>query len=205
LKGTPGTASTSGSHRKRRPLRSLAIIMAAAAGTIALLGAPALADTGPNSPGAAQSAARITVRPADASGFVSVVEDRTGSCFDIPGGTSAPGTGVQEFHCHGGVNQKFLPQNLGNGFFLLQNKGNLLCLAAASNDPLARVVQVGCTFNDPRQWWQFQLVPQDPSHLWLASGLTGKCAQLDPDSAQDGSRIDVDACIFDNRMFWHFQ
>jgi hypothetical protein len=179
--------------------------MAALAGTIALMAVPALADTGQHSPGTAQPAARATVRPADASGFVSVVEDRTGNCFDIPNGDTRAGIGVQEFHCHGGVNQKFLPLNLSNGFFLLQNKGNLLCLAPASNTALARVIQVSCSPGAPGQWWQFQLVPEDPSHLWLASGFAGKCAQLDPDSARDGSLIDVNACIFDNRMFWHFQ
>jgi len=163
---------------------------------------------GPAGAASAAPSDNSVVQPAGIRGipFVAIVEDRTGSCIDLPRGNNTPGTGAQQFRCNNDTNQSFLPLNLGNGFFLLQNRANLLCLAATGDFLGSRIIQTGCatTGADPRQWWQLRAVPQDPARLWLASGLANKCAQLDPDTGQDGTPIDLGACAFDNRMFWHF-
>jgi hypothetical protein len=67
-------------------------------------------------------------------------------CLDIEGGSYSPGARVMQDSCHGGDNQQFLKENLGNGYYRLIAKHTRQCLdvEGASYSTGARLRQHPC-------------------------------------------------------------
>jgi hypothetical protein len=95
-------------------------------------------------------------------------------CLDVPGGSSAPGTRLQAFHCHGydnhGNPQRWLFINVGNGAYQIQNNGNHLCatamLQASSNPRYGFVTQQACGAY-AGQGWNIIPKPDNPDVTFL--------------------------------------
>src|SRR5437879_8091968 len=142
---------------KRRLMSAVGVFAAAAAAMLGLAGAAnASTATSPTSGHAA-------VVPA-AGIVVSIVQDRTLECIDMPNSGTNAGLRAQEWTCNGTGAQKFTTVNLGNGFFVLVNQNSGLCLEGVGNFAAAPVAQESRNSGIPGQQWQLTPVVGDPAH-----------------------------------------
>jgi hypothetical protein len=173
------------------------VVLASLAASVCLAG---VANAAPAAHAAADPGPRAAIPAAES--FFSIVEDRTGSCIDVPDRSTTDGARLQQFRCNNTVAQKFSATNLGNGFFLLPNQNSRLCVRPENNG-FSFIIQTLCRGDDPGQQWQLVADPQSPSNLFLQNALNF-CLQLNTDDNHDHTQLSSATCVNDNRMFWHF-
>jgi hypothetical protein len=104
----------------------------------------------------------VSVQPVPAIGLglvptYAIIAAHSGLCVDVPGGSTAPGTGIQQFSCHFGDNQRWvlLPTNATNQVVIVNvHSGLCLDIAGQSNADQARVVQQPFNQASPYQLWR---------------------------------------------------
>jgi hypothetical protein len=66
----------------------------------------------------------------------------SGKCLDVEGVSTAPGAGVQQWDCHGGPNQQFAIEPVGDHYRIrARHSGLYLDVAGASLENGARLTQ----------------------------------------------------------------
>jgi hypothetical protein len=123
-------------------------------------------------------------------------------CLDVPGGTSAVGTHLQIFHCHGyasnGAPQlfEFIYVGVNNYFgysdYWIVNKSSGLCLSVAIPHTLD-VTQDLCTA-DSRVEWEIHPSAFDPNGLDLVNEAAGMCMAVTNNSGQDHTAVGLMPC-----------
>jgi hypothetical protein len=91
----------------------------------------------------------------NAQGVYAFVNRASGKCLDVYGASRDDGTAAVQWHCHGGANQQWRPQQNGNGY-LLVNVNSGKCLGVQNANPAAgtQLVQWTCD-GSPAQTWTF--------------------------------------------------
>jgi hypothetical protein len=178
--------------KNRRALATLAAILS--------LGAIGVGLT--NSAQAAETKASGTAQVALSSDFIKIVNDHAGKCADVTNSSTAPGALIQEWDCTGAAAQAFRPIDLGNGFFQLVNRNSALCMVV-ENPTGDRAHQQFCNSAVTGQWWRWE-VANNTGALDLASGLSGQCLHLVPNTSKNGTAIATRACSStDSANLWH--
>ncbi|WP_180687231.1 family 43 glycosylhydrolase [Streptomyces gossypiisoli] len=126
--------------------------------------------------------------PAAASTTYTVVNRNSGKCLDAAGGSSADGANVQQYACHGGSNQRWRLENLGDDTHRLVNvaTGKVIDTADCSAADGA----------DLRQWsWlnntcqRFRFLATDSGYVRIVNQATGKVADVANCSMADGADV----------------
>ncbi|MBV7700197.1 family 43 glycosylhydrolase [Streptomyces sp. TRM70350] len=126
--------------------------------------------------------------PAAASTTYTVVNRNSGKCLDVAGGSSADGANVQQYACHGGSNQRWRLEDLGDDTHRLVNvaTGKVLDTANCSTADGA----------DLRQWsWlnntcqRFRFLATDSGHVRIVNQATGKVADVANCGTADGTDV----------------
>jgi hypothetical protein len=96
------------------------------------------------------------------SGTVQIVSVNNATCLDVFHDSTAAGTRVVQFPCHGGVNQQWRMESMASGFMRFVGLHSGMCLMP--HDPLnpsgSHLVQARCIegSNMNHQWWGLQAV-----------------------------------------------
>ncbi|WP_171112201.1 MULTISPECIES: family 43 glycosylhydrolase [unclassified Streptomyces] len=126
--------------------------------------------------------------PAAASTTYTVVNRNSGKCLDVAGGSSADGANVQQYACHGGINQRWRLEDLGDDTHRLVNvaTGKVLDTANCSAADGA----------DLRQWsWlnntcqRFRFLATDSGYVRIVNQATGKVADVANCGTADGTDV----------------
>ncbi|GEC07683.1 hypothetical protein SSP24_53380 [Streptomyces spinoverrucosus] len=126
--------------------------------------------------------------PAAASTTYTVVNRNSGKCLDLAGSSSADGANVQQYACHGGNNQRWRIEDLGDDTHRLVNvaTGKVLDTADCSAADGA----------DLRQWsWlnntcqRFRFLATDSGHVRIVNQATGKVADVANCGTADGTDV----------------
>jgi hypothetical protein len=88
-----------------------------------------------------------------------LVNERSGMCLDVPGGSTATGLNLQQFPCHGGTNQAFSLSrpNFWDPWTVKSVKSGL-CLAIGSTSNGGGVQQRTCSSTSTQQKWFQELL-----------------------------------------------
>jgi hypothetical protein len=127
-----------------------------------------------------------------AAGAVSLAARHSGRCVDVVTASTADAAEVAQYACHGGANQAWEFQALGNGYhqIVARHSGKCLDVTAASTADSARVVQWTCTGGRNQQWE----VQDAGAYLRLVARHSGKCLDVPSSSTADGTRLQQYAC-----------
>lgn len=133
--------------------------------------------------------------PVTTSGSRQIVGDGSGRCLDVARESTADGTGVHIWGCHGRANQQW--KLLGDNS--LQVYGNK-CLDIYGNDANngASVVIWPCN-GGANQRWYF------PGDNTIRSQLNGKCLDVEGHGTWDGVRVQMWDCHNQSNQLWLFR
>jgi Ricin-type beta-trefoil lectin domain-like len=149
--------------------------------------------------------------------YLPYVSPSTPKCLDVPGGTTAPGAGLQIYHCHGyasnGAPQLFelISKTVdGATVYKIVNNASGECVAPGTTDPSnaidSRVKQFDCTSSNFFEWY----VAPDPANpgydfklrSWYYSDL---CMGVFNTSAGDQAPVVLEPCNgIHDAMTWRF-
>jgi xyloglucan-specific exo-beta-1,4-glucanase len=109
-------------------------------------------------------------------------------CIDVPGASTASGTGLVQWTCHTGTNQQWATDDMGNGYFRLKVAHSGLCadLSGQSTANGAAVVQASCGAGNSQQWVKENT---DGGYFRLKSRHSGLCIDVNGASSADGATL----------------
>jgi hypothetical protein len=109
-------------------------------------------------------------------------------CIDVPGATTASGTGLVQWACHSNANQQWAADDLGNGYVRLKAAHSGMCadLANQSTSNGAAVVQAACGAGNSQQWVKEST---DSGYFRLKSRHSGLCIDVNGASNTDGATL----------------
>ncbi|WP_095988906.1 RICIN domain-containing protein [Cystobacter fuscus] len=86
--------------------------------------------------------------------IVRLVAQHSWQCLDVLGGSRDPFTELVQYPCHGGDHQRFLIEDLGNGYHTIRAMHSGLCLDVLGGyyEPMTHVVQYPCHGGDHQQF-----------------------------------------------------
>ncbi|MFJ9425191.1 endo-1,4-beta-xylanase [Streptomyces sp. NPDC101249] len=114
----------------------------------------------------------------------------SGRCLDVPGSSTADGTQLQLWDCHGGTNQQWTYTDAGE----VKVYGNK-CLDAAGTGNGAKVQIYGCWGADNQKW----RLNSDGSIVGVQSGL---CLDAVSGGTANGTLIQLYTCSNGNNQRW---
>jgi len=129
-------------------------------------------------------------------------------CIDVAGSSHSNGAKVQQYTCHGGLNQQFrFEPFLGTQFYQLKavHSGKCLQVAGLSMANGAKVEQAPCDSLQPSQI--FEVRPYEVPHFgysYLVSGLSGKCVAVAGFSKYNYALIVQTTCSPNSNQLWVF-
>jgi len=134
-----------------------------------------------------------------------VVNQNSGKCMDLDGGSQADGAPIIQWACHGGVNQQWRPMLRGRGFFevAVAQSGKCLAVKDASLDNGADIVQMPCGGYKGNQLWY--LLPFGPDYQTIRNLGSGKCLDVRDVSKDDGAAIQQWDCHGGPNQQWVLQ
>jgi beta-glucanase (GH16 family) len=132
-----------------------------------------------------------TPPPATGAGYFNVVNQYTGKCLDVAGGSTADGVKIQQWACNGATSEQWSLVATGNGAYQLVSRVSGKCadLAGWSSADGAFVNQWGCGANQANQQWRLETVAD--GWVRLASVHSGKYVSIVNGSTADGAQIHV--------------
>lgn len=130
---------------------------------------------------------RTDVEVALQSGWVRLVNRRSGKVLDVNGASTADGAAVIQWTWSGSANQQWqlLPNADGSFRLSARHSGRLLTSPAGSGQG-AQLEQRADTGSD-NQWWK--VVDADGGHVHLVNVRTGWYADVDGGSQSDGGKV----------------
>lgn len=125
-------------------------------------------------------------------GLVSLTVESSGKCIDIPG-SSPSATGLVQFACHSGDNQRFRILESGNNSYSLTAAHSGLCMdiTGSSRSAGAVVQQWPCNSTDAQR---FALRDAGGGSFRLEAVVSGLCVEIENGSLADEARIVQNAC-----------
>jgi hypothetical protein len=122
-----------------------------------------------------------------------VINEFSAKCLDVAGGSLNDGGNVQQFACHGGINQQWDMKSLGGTSYQLVNKNSGKCLdvAGGSMNDGGNVQQFAC-HTGPNQRWT--MTPLAGGYSQFVNQNSGKCLDVAGGSKNDGANIQQFAC-----------
>jgi hypothetical protein len=131
-----------------------------------------------------------------------LVNVMNGLCLDVSGGSSAPGTTIQQWTCNGEAPQSWTFTAAADGSFALRSLESGLCLAVrgAASSAGAAIEQQPCD-GGPAQAWRARNV--GVGYFVLANG--GLCLDDSGGSAQPGNPMQLWSCNGLSPQIWHFE
>ena len=141
--------------------------------------------------------------PAMAAG--PLLAQHSGRCLDVDGESSRDGARVQQYACHGGVNQRWLMRPTGTSagaqpLFEIVSEGSGKCLAigGAGTAPGAEATQTTCN-GSPNQRWAAVRVGNSFSLRPSSSGL---CLAIPDQSRSNNADVRQSACTGAADQLW---
>jgi hypothetical protein len=130
-------------------------------------------------------------------------------CIDVAGSSHSNGAKVQQYTCHGGLNQQFRFELVfGTQFYQLKavHSGKCLQVAGLSFEWGAKVEQAPCDSNLPSQIFEVRPygVPNFEHYRWIVAGHSGKCLGVAGFSTQNNARIAQYPCSPSSNQLWVF-
>ena len=112
----------------------------------------------------------------------------SGRCMDVPGFSTASGTGLIQWACGTGTNQQWATDDLGNGYLRLKvaHSGMCMDLASQSTANLVAVVQAPCGAGTSQQWLKEN---SDSGYFRLKSRYSGLCVDVNGGNMADGATL----------------
>jgi len=109
-------------------------------------------------------------------------------CMDVPGASTASGTGLVQWACNGGANQQWAADDLGNGYLRLKVAHSGMCadLASQSTSNSVAIVQAPCGAGNSQQWVKENT---DSGYFRLKSRYSGLCIDVNGASTSDGATL----------------
>jgi hypothetical protein len=127
-----------------------------------------------------------------------IVNRQTGKCLDVVGGSNADGANVQQFHMHGGGNQRWLLKPLGVApalpvslmpwpyyAIIADHSGKCLDVVDGSTADQANVQQYNPHYGANQSWI---LVPSGDDFV-IVNLHSGKCLDVAGASSADGANV----------------
>ncbi len=120
-------------------------------------------------------------------------ESASGSCVDVPGGSSQVGLGIDQWTCSGTSNQNFVFTVNSSGYYTIQPQNDNLCLDAGSGSVTrgAQVVQNTCTGSITQQW----IVSRNSDGSYAVTTTNGAgCLDVFAGNTANGTIVTTWAC-----------
>jgi len=124
----------------------------------------------------------------------------SGQCMDVYGASTTAGAAVIQWPCHGGANQDWRLQPVGDGSFEWRVRHSQLCLTVpgASQQAGAALVQAAC---DGSTAQRFQPRPSANGYQWVAVH-SGQCLDVYQNSLDNGTQIIQWPCHTGSNQVW---
>jgi|HubBroStandDraft_4_1064222.scaffolds.fasta_scaffold51725_4 hypothetical protein len=172
------------------------------------------------SPAVASAATHALSVPTDAnSSYIQIINNNSGKCLDMTGGSDKDLTPAQQWGCNGKHQQYWkLIQDPNIGGFWVELKNNLTqkCISILdnSNHPGAAVVQWGCnsSFSDLYELWNPDCNGTASMCTWWNAGMIAGqpapdgCCAMHPsgNGTSDGLKIYANVPDGSNGYSWHY-
>lgn len=148
------------------------------------------------------------VRPAGVSAqlesYTPLVARHSGKCLDVSGASGSNGAYLQQYTCHGGLNQQWWLKPIiitGAGTYyeiISENSGKCLDIEDASQANRARAQQYTCHGKDNQL---FLKVFHGGSPSFVARH-SGKCLDVEGDSLSNNAKVWQYTCDYDLNQQW---
>ncbi|WP_030159665.1 RICIN domain-containing protein [Glycomyces sp. NRRL B-16210] len=124
----------------------------------------------------------------------------SGKCVDVVNGSSADGTEIIQYDCHGGSNQQWELIDAGGGYHRIvsQASGKCLDVDAASTANNARVLLWSCN-GGTNQQWQLRTTG---NYVEIVARHSGKCLDVISSSTANGARLQQYDCVGGANQHW---
>ncbi len=125
-------------------------------------------------------------------------------CMDVEQSSTVTGALVQQYSCHGGANQQWTLQPLGNGYYQIValHSGQCLDVKGAATYDQAVVQQHPCHSGDNQQ---FRLEPTDSGYYSIIARHSGKCLDVKGLSLDDGAPVQKYWCNRGTNQQWQLR
>ncbi|WP_460703899.1 RICIN domain-containing protein [Myceligenerans halotolerans] len=122
-----------------------------------------------------------------------IVNEGSAKCVDVVSGSTDPGAEIIQYGCHGGANQQWTLNDLGNGYHQVVNQGSGLCLDVdgVSTADGAQVIQWTCNGGTNQQW---ELRDVGSGVVEIVARHSDKCLDVRDQSVEDGARLSQYSC-----------
>lgn len=119
---------------------------------------------------------------------VTLANRATGKCLEVSDWSTADGAGIRSWTCHGGANQRWRIEPLGDGTSRIVNQGSnkLLDVAACGTTDGARIQQFTWWNNACQRW---SVVTTDGDWVQLRNPNSGKVADVADCATADGADV----------------
>jgi hypothetical protein len=126
----------------------------------------------------------------------------------VPGGSTTPGTNIDQATCGTSSNEKWLfnADLTGSGIYMIQSTSSWQCLDVrnGSTQVGADVDQTWCT-NSSSQQWLVSFNPEQPAAPYaLASKGSGLCLQIRGSATTPGTVMQQSTCDSDAAELWRW-
>ncbi|WP_201846113.1 RICIN domain-containing protein [Myceligenerans indicum] len=134
-------------------------------------------------------------------GTVAIVGEGSGKCADVVSGSTSAGAEIIQYTCHGGANQQWVLNDLGNGYHQIVNQGSRLCLDVdgASTANGAQAIQWTCNGGTNQQW---EVRDAGGGVVELVARHSGKCLDVLGQSTANSARLDQYSCWGGANQHW---
>jgi hypothetical protein len=144
------------------------------------------------------SGVRRGVRP------LAIYSAHSRKCLDVPAASLADGAPINQFSCHGGLNQQWYGDHgvvSGRVMYVNAITGKCITVAGGSTSAGAGLVQMPCS-GAPSQL--FEPLYANPGIQYRSHHAPSKCWKVPGLSVADGVQLQQDACAaeWDQRWYW---
>jgi Ricin-type beta-trefoil lectin domain-like/Protein of unknown function (DUF1800) len=139
-------------------------------------------------PVVAATESRATNESALQQGIWELVARHSGKCLDVSGGSVDDSAAVIQWTCHGGANQHWIVEPVGDGYYRLvaRHSGKALDVSSASQNDSAALIQL-TPHDGGNQQWAVESVGEGYSRL--IARHSGKALDVAGASIQDGAAV----------------
>jgi uncharacterized protein (DUF1800 family) len=139
-------------------------------------------------PIAAAAESRAANESALQQGVWELVARHSGKCLDVSGASVEDSAPVIQWTCHGGANQQWIVESVGDGYYRLvaRQSGKALDVSAASQDDSAALIQY-TPHDGANQQWAVESVAEGYSRL--IARHSGKALDVSGASNDDGATV----------------
>lgn len=126
--------------------------------------------------------------PAPTAGVYRIAARHSGKCIDVGGASLDDQAAVIQWDCHGGANQRWRLDPIGDGYYRITagHSGKLLDVAGESVSDAAPITQHGAHGGVSQQW---RLDPVGDGYYRVTARHSGKALDVDRASPENGAAL----------------